>query len=140
MSVELSYRIVNLSRRGSHVLMVLEELRTVPPEEITRARKEAEAESETDVVDEGEQLAKIKSGPPPPEDPMRRMIWAWKQEFPGLVEAFKTAPPPMGGGGRMMRAVPISFSHLMEMLVTTEQYVELGSPPLLAVIQIALSV
>lgn len=59
MSVELSYRVVHLARIGPSVKMVLQEVRTVPPEEIERARLESEQEPETDIVVESEQLVVV---------------------------------------------------------------------------------
>ncbi len=142
--IELLYRVVNLSQRGGVVLMVLEEVRTVPPEEITRARLEAEKDPENDIVDEGKQFGKVDLDPPP-KDPVEKMLWAAKRQIPGLEEAFKDAfkGSPMGPGGRMMVVrgpSPVQLINIVEIHVTTEQYVELGSPPLLSTIQLTLSV
>ena len=142
MSVELSYRIVNLSRRGSAVLMILKEIRTVPPEEIERTRREAEEEPETDVVDAGEQFKKIDPIPAP-KTQMEEVFSAMRTQFPEMVEIFKMSPPPGGGGGRIMRVMgssPLPSYPVIEMLITAEQYAVLGSPPLLASIKIALQV
>lgn len=139
MSVELSYRVVHLARIGPSVKMILEEVRTVPPEEIERARLESEQEPETDIVVESEQFQKVDLSPPP-EDPMRRMIWAWKQEFPEIEEIFKGGSFPGAKGGGLTLRSPVPISNQIEVLFTPEQYRELGSPPLLSTIQIALTV
>ena len=60
MSVELSYRIVNLSHIGNSVKMVLQEVRLIPKEEIERALQEAELTVETE-ENVGEQLQKVAS-------------------------------------------------------------------------------
>jgi len=130
--IELLYRVVNLSQRGGTVQITLQEVRTIPPEEIKRAR--LAQEPETDVDDVGEQLHKVEFNPPP-EDPMERMFWGMRRQFPEMAEAFKNTPR-MGGEGRLMVAVPIS--NLVEMHISPEQYVEMGSPPLMAVLRFSL--
>jgi len=136
MSVELLYRVEQLVRVGGTVKMSLQEVHTVPPEEITRARLEAEAEPETDIVDAGEQLAKIESAPPPPEDPIERMFWGMRKQFPEMADAFKNAPRM--GGGRMIVSGPVPISQVIEVYFSPEQYAELGSPPLLSILKVSL--
>lgn len=136
--VELLYRIVNLSARGGVVNMVLQEVRTVSPEEIERARLEAEQDPELDIVDEGEQLQKVDLRPKP-KDPMEQVFWAMRNQFPEMAEAFNNAPR-MGrerGGGRMV--APSFISTLMEMHITPEQYVEMGSPPLMSILKVSMT-
>ena len=134
MSVELLYRVEQLVRVGDTVKMSLQEVRTVPPEEITRARLEAEAEPENDMVDEGEQFQKVDLSPKP-KTPMGEFFRAMIDEIPELADAFKRAPR-RGGGGRVMMAVPIS--QMIEVYFTPEQYAELGSPPLLSILKVSL--
>ena len=140
--IELLYRVVNLSQRGGVVLMILQEVRTVSPEEIERARLEAEQDPETDIVDEGEQLQKLDLKPRP-EDPMEQIFWAMRKQFPEMMDIFKMSPyqggSARGGGGRrVMMAVPISSSYLIEMHISPEQYVEMGSPPLMSILRVSL--
>jgi len=106
MSVELLYRIVQLTQMGGGVKMVLQEVHLVPPEEIERARLEAEQGHEIDVVDAGEQLAKIEIVPPEPKDPMERMFWAMRKQWPEIVEGLKSAQV---SGGRPDGAGPCSL-------------------------------
>ena len=134
--VELLYRVVNLSTRGGVVNMVLQEVRTVPPEEIERARKEAE-EPETDVVDEGQQFQKIESIPAP-KNPLEEFFHAMRTHLPEMVEGFRNFPR-MGDGGRVLMAVPLPSSYLIEMHISPEQYVEMGSPPLMAVLKVSMT-
>ena len=135
--IELLYRVVGLSHRGGVVLMVLEEVRIIPPEEIERARMEAELEPETDINEEGEQLQKLNLRPKP-EDSMEQVFWAMRNQFPEMAEAFNSAPRM--GGGKMMRVAGPSFvSSLTEMHITPEQYVEMGSPPLLSIIKFSMT-
>lgn len=137
MSVELLYRVVHLSQVGPSVRLILQEVRTVPPEEIERASLESPPELETDVVAEGGLLKKIDFAPKP-KTQMEEMFSAMRTQFPELTEIFGPSFPGKRGGGVMMRAVPISQQ--IEVFFTPEQYRELGSPPLLSTIRIAMSV
>ena len=138
MSVEISYRVIHLAELGPSVRMVLKEVRTVPPEEIERARREAEKEPELDIVKEGKLYQNLDVRSPEPKDPIRHMFWAMKQEFPDMANAFKNIPsfPGAPGGRRAMVAVPISPQ--IEVLFTPEQYRELGNPPLLSILKVSL--
>lgn len=137
MSVEISYRVINIARVGPSVKMVLEEVRTVPPEELKRA--EAEAEPEIDVVDEGKLFQNLNVRPKP-KTQMEEVFSAMRTQLPELMEVFKNNPsfPGGHGGGRILRPVPLSLD--MEMLITPEQYAEMGSPPLLSTIRVTMSV
>ncbi|GAH87467.1 unnamed protein product [marine sediment metagenome] len=138
MSVELFYRVIHLARIGPSVKMVLEEVRTVPPEEIERARREAEQTPETDVVDEGAQLQKVDLAPKP-KTQMEEVFSAMRTQIPEFAEVFKSmSNSGPSRKGVTMRAVPI-FQH-MEAYFTPEQYKEMGSPPLLSKIRITMSV
>ena len=133
--IELLYRVVNLAQRGGVVLMILQEVRTVPPEEIERTRVEAEQQPETDIVDDGEQLQNIELRPEP-NDPMEKMFWAMRNQFPEMVDVFKIPPPREV---RVMRtAGPVLVSALIEMHITPEQYVEMGSPPLMGILRVSM--
>lgn len=137
MSVELSYRVVHLSQAGPFLRMVLEELKTVPPEEIERARLAAEQEPGTDAVDAGKQFGKIDPIPAP-KTQMEEVFSAMRTQFPELMEVFKLSPPPRRGAGRVLMAVPLPSSQTIEMYITHEQYAELGSPPLLSTLKLSL--
>jgi len=135
-SVELLYRVEQLVRVGDTVKMSLQEVRTVPPEEITRARLEAEAEPENDVVDEGEQLQKVDLSPKP-KTQMEEVFSAMRTQFPEMTEIFKNAPR-MGGGRMMSVSGPVPISQVIEVYFSPEQYAELGSPPLLSILKVSL--
>lgn len=112
--------------------MILEEVRLVPPEEIERARLEAEQPPETDVDDAGEQLQKVEFVPEP-KDPTERFIWALRRQFPEIAEGLKSA---QFVGGRVMGPVPVS--QMIEVVFTSEQYAELGCPPLLSILKVSM--
>ena len=139
--IELLYRVVNLSQRGGVVLMILQEVRTVSPEEIERARVEAQ-EPETDINEESEQLQKVEFRQRP-KDPMEQIFWAMRNQFPEMMEMFKMSPyrggsARGGGGGRVLMAVPLSSSYVIEMHISPEQYVEMGSPPLMSILKVSM--
>ncbi len=134
MSVELSYRVIHLAQVGGSVKMVLEEVRTVPPEEIERARQEADREPETDVVDAGNQLGKVEFDPDP-VNPYIGFLRAIKKEFPEMMRGMSVSQNP-GTSGESARMMPIPTYKMIEAYLTHEQYDELGSPPLLSIIKI----
>lgn len=138
--IELLYRVVNLSQRGGVVLMILQEVRTVSPEEIERLRKKAE-EPETDIVDEGEQLQKVEFDTPP-EHPVEQFFWAMKRQMPEIADIVRMSQfqggSARGGGRRMMVAVPLPSSYLIEMHISPGQYVEMGSPPLMGILRVSM--
>lgn len=136
MTLELSYRVIHLSRLGASVKMVLEEVRLIPLEEIERARLEADKEPEIDVVDEGEQFQKVDLHPKP-TNPMEEMFSALRTQFPELAEMMKSGPPsPM----KVMSARrPVPVTPVMEVYFTPEQYVALGSPGLLSIVKVSMT-
>jgi len=130
-SVELSYRVIHLARVGGSVRMVLEEVITVPPEEIERARLEV---TEIDVDDAGEQLQKVEFDPRSPNS-FTSLLRAIKKEFPEMMGGMSVSQNPgkSGGSARMM---PLPTYKMIEAYLTPEQYDELGSPSLLSIIKI----
>lgn len=137
MSLELSYRIIHLARLGASVKMVLEEVRLIPPEELERARAEANKEPEIDIVEEQTQLQKVDLHPKP-TNPMEEMFSAMRTQMPEAFEALKGGPPsPM----RIMSARgPIPVTPMMEVYFTHEQYVEMGCPGLLSIVKVSMTV
>ena len=113
--------------------MVLEEVTTVPPEEIERARLEAEGETEVDVDVIGEQLQKVEFDPSP-NNPYIGFLRAIKKEFPEMMGGMKSLQYPVKSGGTA-RMMPLTYN-MMEAYLTPEQYYELGSPSLLTIIKI----
>lgn len=134
MSVELSYRVIHLAWAGGSVRMVLEAVKTVPPEEIESARLESEGATEVDIDDAGEQLQKVEFDPEP-EHSFTSFLRAIKKEFPGMMGEVRGSPYPgtSGGSARMM---PVPHYQLIDAYLTPEQYDELGSPPLLSIVKI----
>ncbi len=138
MSVEISYRVINLDSVGPFVKMNLEAIRTVPPEEIERARREAEHEPEIDVVDEDKLYQKLNVRPKP-KTQMEEVFSALRTQFPEFAEMLKSGAmfPAVPGGVVPMRVVPL-FNQTA-VLLTPEQYAEMGSPPLLSTIRVVLN-
>ena len=134
MSVELLYRIVQLTQIGGTVKMVLEEVRLVPHEEIERARLEAEQMPEIDVDDAGAQLQKLDLIPEP-KNPVEEVFRAMRTQFPEMVEVLKS--PPYPSRGIVVRG-PAPTSNLIEIYFSPEQYLKLGSPPLLSILKVSL--
>ena len=130
MSVELLYRIVQLTCLCDTVKMVLEEARLISPEEIERAR--LEAENETDVTDVGDQLQKVDFIPKP-KNQIEEMFSAMRSQMPEMIEAFKGSAQGHGG-----QVGPRPISRVLEMYLTCEQYEDLGSPSLLSVLKLSM--
>ena len=132
MSVELSYRIVQLTRVNDAVKMALEEVRLISPEEIKRAY--LEAENETDVTDVGDQLQKVDFIPKP-KTPTEEMFSAMRSQIPEMIEAFKSRTPDHSGE---VVFGPVSISQIIELYLTCEQYEDLGTPSLLSVLKLSI--
>jgi hypothetical protein len=117
--------------------MVLEEVRLIPPEELERARAEAEKQPEIDVVEEQTQLLKVDLHPKP-KNPMEEVFSAIRTQFPEFAEMMKSVP---SASGRVMRVRgPVPISPMIEVYFTPEQYVELGSPGLLSIVKVSMTV
>ena len=63
-----------------------------------------------------------------------------RQQFPEMVDALKNVPrSPDHLMMKVMSAMgPTPVNRLIEVYFTPEQYVELGSPPLLAVLKVSM--
>ena len=143
MSMEMRYSIVGLRQEADSVLLILREIRPLPsPEEIERARQEAEMEENLDpVVTEG-QLKKVDFTPKP-RTQEEKLFAAMKTQVPELFEGLKSIGmmPPNGPsfGQRGMSQIRV-LRPPIEIWVSNEQYRELGSPAIFQVIILTLKI
>lgn len=139
--MERIYSITAMSYHQGQIVLTLTEVRIIPPEEIERARMEADLRKE-DTVDTGEQLQKVDFEPPPTSDTGRvvkevtdEYLKIMKRELPGLFET------PRGGSARGGTLIPATLlPRPVEILITPEGYEELGNPPLLTKLRMTLGV
>ena len=139
--VNLKYSIVGLRQEADSVLLTLEKYREPPSlEEIERARLEAEMEPETDLALEEKLLKKLDLRPEPDSDEgkmVRKIFNAWKREVPGIFEmmtSFNDAPrmvAPLTPRMMLIRSP-------LEIWITNQEYMDLGSPSIFQVIEITL--
>lgn len=128
MSVEISYRVVNLDRVGPFVKMNLEAVRTVSSEE---------KEPELDKVDEGKLYQNLDVRPKP-KTQMEEVFSAIRTQMPELMEMVKSGPSFPGAPSGVIVRGPVSLFNQTAIFLTPEQYREMGSPPLLSTIQITM--
>jgi len=132
--VSLEYVISSLVQEAGGVKMTLREpSRLPPPEEIERLRREALKQPQTEIVDESEQLQKIERQPETFEE---KMIVAIKKQAPEVFSSLTGPKPP----SPIMHIAygPTPIYREIELLLSYEQYRELGRPPLMANITLSL--
>lgn len=135
--LKIKYIISKLEDKATHIIMTLIEYREIPKEEIERARIEAELERPVDIVGEGEQLQKVELAPKP-ETFEEKIIVAMKKQAPEVFETLKTPVPSHIKPPTIILQSKAFKPTEINLYLTREQYAQLGSPPLLSLINMTL--
>ena len=140
--IQAKYSIVGLRQEADSVLLTLREYRPPPsPEEIERARLEAELEEEPEPIETEGQLKKVDFKPLPKSEEeafTRRIIKAWRDEMPRMFEELDRPPPSFNRArGNSVPQMMVVRTPL-ELWVSNEHYRELGCPSIFQVITLTL--
>ena len=138
MIVSLKFQVTALKQVYNMVEMHLYPYNPIPPEEIERARVEAELEEKPTLTEEEEAVKKIMRplSSDPNEAMIQKIVQVYRKELPEFFEARREPPK-----GMLMAAVgPTSTPISQDLYVTIDQYYELGSPPLLSILTLNVEV
>ena len=141
-TVRIRYSIVGLRQEADSVLLTLREYSPPPsPEEIERARLEAELEEEPEPIETKGQLKKVDFKPHPKSEEeafTRKIIKAWKAEMPRMFEELDRPPPSFNRARGPSVGQMMVIRTPLELWVSNEQYRELGCPAIFQVITLTL--
>lgn len=137
MIVSVKYQVTALKQVYNMVAVSLRPYTPLPPpEEIERLRAEAELEPQPPTDEERAAVEKLLGPASTDRDEatLQRIFQLYRREMPELFEALKGFKAP---GGKLVAAGPSLEPISQELNLTTKQYLELGSPPLFAVLTLS---